>query len=417
MIALHAHQVRAIDQICDAWRTHRSALCVMPTGAGKTRVACELVRARVTQSRHALIVVHRQELVAQTIAALQASGVAESSATVASVQSLLARPEYEWPSADLLIIDEAHHYVSAEWCRIPRAYRCATLGLTATPERSDGRPLGDLFEVIVAPVSARELIEIGVLTPCVVYAPKSRKRALAARPHEALLERRGEWTRAIIFAANIEHAVEVTADCNASGLRASAIHHEMSALSRAQILKCLAAGELDVVVNVFALTEGFDLPSIDACVLARGCSHHGAYLQMIGRAIRAAPGKTRATIFDLVGAVHDHGLPDADRAYALEGEAISGAPKGSALRQCRACGAVFEPGPGACVRCGEPLPPPPKPKLSREQLSQVFQSHPNERRESAWHQLCAIARARGYKPGWARYQFKARYGHWPKFGG
>lgn len=414
---LRPHQVRAIEQIEGAWRAHRSVLCVMPTGAGKTRVACELVRARIGRGEHALIVVHRQELIAQTIIALSRLGIDVARVDVASVQSLLARAEYEWPSADLLIIDEAHHYVSPEWCKIPKSYRCQILGLTATPERSDGRPLGDLFGALVAPTSARELIDIGVLTPSIVIAPKSRKRALAARPYEALLERRSEWTRAVVFAANVIHAREIVDECNAHGLRADLIAYGMHAQTRSETLRRFERGEIDVVANVFVLTEGFDFPAIDACVLARGCSHHGTYLQMIGRAIRAAPGKSRALILDLVGAVHDHGLPDADRVYSLEGEAIQTAAKGASLRQCRACGAVFESGPSACVRCGEPLPPPPKPRVSREALTQIFQAHSSDRKESAWHQLCAIARARGYKAGWARYQYKARYGHWPRNGG
>ena len=429
---LRPHQLKAVFEAEKAWREGtRAVLVVMPTGAGKTRFACHIMRRHVEAGGRVLFVVHRAELVSQArdavvsygvdannvrvLAGAATAGDTDAAICVASVQTMLMRPESEWPKATLLVVDEAHHYASPEWCRIPRAYAVQTLGLTATPERGDGRAMGDLFERLVAPTSVRELTDRGVLVPCHVYAPASRKRSLAALPHEALAERRNEWSRAVVFAANVEHAHEVAKQCSDAGMRAEVVHGNLSAEDRASILTRFRAAEFVVLVNVFVLTEGFDDPAIDACVLARGCSHSGTYLQMVGRVIRAAEGKRRAIVLDLVGAVHEHGLPDAERVYSLEGEAIRTGESALALRQCRACGAVYEAGPFECERCGERLPPPPRPKLSRERMSEIMAAHPIERRERTWRELCAIAKARGYKPGWARYQFKARYGEWPRF--
>lgn len=433
MSALRPHQLRAVYQVETAWRDGvRRVLCVMPTGAGKTRTAAHIMRRHVDDGGRVLFVVHRQELVSQTRDALVMTGVdasqvrtlaggasdgaSDARVTVASVQTLLMRERYEWPSASLLVLDEAHHYASDEWCGVPREYVHAQhLGLTATPERGDGRAMGDLFERLVVPTSVKELTAHGVLVPCVVYGPSQRKRALAALPHEALLRHRKQWRRAVVFAANVEHALEVAQQCRDAGMRAAVITGNLDAETRARTLRDFREHAFDVLVNVFVLTEGFDDPAIDACVLARGCSHAGTFIQMVGRVIRSAPGKDRAIVLDLVGAVHDHGLPDAAREYSLEGTAIKQGGERLALRQCLACGAVYEVGPRQCERCGERLPPPPKPKLSREEMNAIMNTHTTDRRLQVWAQLKGVAKAKGYREGWARYQYRARYGEWPRW--
>lgn len=419
---LRPYQRDAIHGLREAYRSHRSVLLVLPTGAGKTRVASWIMRRHAAEGGRVLFLVHRTELVRQTVATLASDGcpsvrviaatedegAADAPIIVASVQTLLARDLR--PEATLVICDEAHHYVSAEWVAVVREYASARiLGLTATPERSDGRPLGDLFEHIVAPTSIAELTRLGHLVPSIVYAPAKRRTALAAHPHEALLERRLEWTRAVVFCANVDHAHEVAAKCSEAGLRAACIHGDSDADERASVLARFRAGELDVVTNVFVLTEGYDDGGIDCAVIARGCGSAGTYLQIVGRVIRTAPGKTHAIVLDLVGAVHEHGLPDAAREYALEGKAIRpGATV--AIRQCLACGAAYEVGPRVCPRCGAGVPPPPKPRMSREELARVMSSHTPDRRAQEWQRLQATARARGYSAGWAWHRYRVMYG-------
>ena len=213
---LWPHQTRAVAELRDALRAHRSVLLVLPTGAGKTRTAAHVIAqylaraplpagATYAHPRRVLFLVHRVELARQAAAQLPQpvrvvsgdldDGPEDAPVIVASVQTLLARSLR--PEATMVVVDEAHHYVSDEWCDVVRAYdRALIVGLTATPERSDGRPLGDLFGAIVAPTSIAELTRAGVLVPAVVYGPPTRQQGLAAQPHEALLERRAQWSRA-----------------------------------------------------------------------------------------------------------------------------------------------------------------------------------------------------------------------------
>jgi DNA repair protein RadD len=426
-MTLWPHQIRAVEQVRDAFGPHRSVLLVLPTGAGKTRTAAHVIERYLARPastpRRVLFLVHRIELARQASKQLPQpvrvvsgdldDGPPDAPVTVASVQTLLARDLR--PEATLVVVDEAHNYAAPEWIQVVQSYdRALVLGLTATPERGDGRPLGDLFGGIVAPTSIAELTRAGVLVPATVYGPPRRQRGLAAHPHEALLQRRSQWTRAVVFAANVAHAEEIAEQCRAAGLRAGIVTGEVGDRQRAETLETFRAGELDVLCNVFVLTEGWDDPGCDALVIARGCSHGGTYLQMVGRVIRSAPGKSRAIVIDLTGATHDHGLPDADRVYSLEGKAIKSAEV-PACRQCLACGAVYQPGPRECPACGAAVPPPPRPRMTAAELGQIMHAHPEARRRETWESLQRTAEQRGYKRGWAAYQFKVRYGAWPQF--
>ena len=96
-------------------------------------------------------------------------------------------------------------------------------------------------------------------------------------------------------------------------------------------------------VNVFV--EGFDVPALEAVILARAFTVCGAFLQSVGRGLRpsSSTGKTRCTVVDLKGAVHLHGLPDDERRWSLTGAAVRVAESLAALRRCATCLAIFRP--------------------------------------------------------------------------
>ena len=430
---LWPHQVDAVSRVLGAWAEgKRAPLLVMPTGTGKTRVLATVAASFAGRCLGVRILVHRAELVSQTKAAIAKEYVEGravmglGSIEVTTPDQLLASKAKVEP-VDLLIVDEAHHYVAREWRKILHAHPGQILGATATPERSDGRAMGDAFDVLIAPLSVREAIARGVLVSATVYAPecdddaKASRGGLAMHPDEALAQYRDQWKRAIAFCATVEHAEAVAARCNASGLRSDVVHGSLAEDARTRVLERFAAGEIDVVTNVFVLTEGYDDAAVDCVVLARGVTSPGAYLQMVGRALRRSPGKSRAIVVDLAGSVYDSriGLPDSDRSYSLEGVAIREEGERIRIKQCLVCGAVYEVGPSECVRCGAKHPPPPKPRISRARLAEVNSAaysaaHRPNPREAYYEELKKRAEANGYKPGWAKFQFKQRYGYWPK---
>lgn len=368
---LRPYQERAITELRAQYAAgKRSVVAVLPTGAGKTVIGSAVIRSAVARGKRVLFLVHRQELLSQSVAKLEASGVTDlriiqagsdlgnprAMVAVASIPTLTRWTERQ-PEAELLVVDEAHHVIAKTWRRLADHYATAMiLGLTATPERSDGRPLGDIFEALVVGATVRELTELGNLVPCRVYAPMDvlEQKHIALSPLDAY-QRYAPGTRAVIFCVTVEHARRIADEMNAGGVRTAVVHGEMTKDARRRALDDLDAGRIDAVSSIGVLTEGWDSPNVATCILARKPQHTGLFLQMVGRVLRPAPGKTHATLLDLCGSVHDHGPPDLEREYSLDGNGIS-KPDREAIRQCMSCGGVFKAGPSACPMCGAEMP-------------------------------------------------------------
>src|SRR5262249_4118518 len=117
-----------------------------------------------------------------------------------------------------------------------------------------------------------------------------------------------------------------------------------------------STGEVRILSNCGLVSEGFDVPAIEAVLLARPTQSLAMYLQMVGRALRLAPGKKEAIILDVAGNMFRHGLPDADRQWSLEDQPKQqkdgGEPK---PRTCKRCFTVNKPEVLSCIACGESL--------------------------------------------------------------
>lgn len=368
---LRPYQRRAIDELRASYAAgHRAPCLVLPTGAGKTVVASEAIRLTVERGGRVLFLVHRQELLHQSVNKLERAGVNDlriiqagsdlgsrsARVAVASIPTLTRWTDRQ-PDADLVVVDECHHVVAKTWKKLADHYSSARLlGLTATPQRADGKPIGDVFDAIVVGSTIAELTALGHLVPCRVFAPSDAltARTLARSPVEAY-QRLTPGERAVVFCVTVEHAAQVADDMNAAGVPTAVISGDMSKGERAKALAALESGELRAVSSIGVLTEGWDCPAVSVCILARKPQHTGLYLQMVGRVLRPHPGKSHATVIDLCGSVHDHGPPDMERDFTLDGEGISKVDR-DAIRQCVTCGAVFKAGPAECPACGEALP-------------------------------------------------------------
>lgn len=422
---LRDYQIRAIDLVRGEYRRGRRAvLLVLPTGAGKTATASQLIAWAVARGRRCLFLVHRREIVLDTHRRLVAAGVAcgvvmsgeasvDAPVQVCSVQTLVAREQH--PPADLLVWDEAHHCAADTYREIRAQYPSAWhLGLTATPERSDGAPLGDAFEALVAPISVTELVEAGHLAPIDVIAPPTRlQSAIGATPADAWREH-GGGRPAVIFTGTIAESRECVA---AIGERAAHIDGSTPRRERDEILRRFERGALDVVSNCSVLTEGWDSARAEVCVLARGCGSLPVYLQTIGRVRRTGSNASkRCLLLDLAGAAHEHGMPDEDREWSLdEGQAKRRSDR-EALSTCLHCGAVVRyasRGP-RCRKCGQSWPEAERVEVRRQQLAAVVVSSTRREREAELERLRQIARQRAYKPAWIGVKFKEKFGYWPR---
>ena len=196
---IRAYQARAVEEIAQAMREGcRSLVYSLSTGGGKTVIASELIRRAYGKTRRQLFVVHRRELVRQAFDALtDILGAGEvgviaagwppcpwAMTQVSSIQTLIRRLHL-MPEFDVIYFDEVHHARASTWQKvIERWPRCYKVGLTATPERLDGKGLGLNFEQLIQGPDDPTLTAGGWLAPIDtvrVSAPTELRRGRARK--------------------------------------------------------------------------------------------------------------------------------------------------------------------------------------------------------------------------------------------
>jgi DNA repair protein RadD len=472
---LRDYQDRCLALVRERWDAGVRRVCVVaPTGAGKTRIGVAL--PGLATAEHTLWIAHRIELLGQAAARLREVGLDVgiispqhqpdpwARVQVASVDTLIARGSR--PRADLVIWDEAHHAAAETYRTVLASYPGALhAGLTATPQRRDGKPLTEHYDALVVAAQYSELLAAGHLVSCRVFRPSELLSGgdLAREPLDAW-QRHADGQPTFAFASTVALARKYAEQFADAGIRTAVIDGQMADRERAEILAQFRARELDVLWNVYVLTEGIDVPHASVCLLARGVSHAGPYLQIVGRVLRPAPGKDGARLIDLSGCSHVHGLPTADREYALDGRAI--AVTGEALKNCPQCGACVPAAAATCNDCGYAWPREARrrPRIWDLELAEAIEAAGGDPAavgdEHRWREcqrlvrLCAdrgfglyfarkefeklfgaappadwirrastpmqrvrerarleqVARERGYKSGWVRYRYAAIFG-------
>lgn len=391
-LILRPYQEAVIDDTRQALRNHHSVLMQGPTGMGKTAITVFMMGRAAAQGKRAYFLVHQNELLSQTSRALWkqqlehgmiASGKARSTlpAQVASVQTLVRRME-QYKEPDLLIIDEAHRAAAKTYQTIIEYWPNAlVIGLTATPQRTDGKPLDAMFETLVMGPSIRDLMDGGYLCDYEIYAPpigidvSTVKRKMGdydTKELENVVDKKSitgdsvahykthaMGKRCVVMCVSIKHAEHVAEQYLAAGVSAGVIEGTMTGVQRDKMLADFAAGSLMVICNVQLLVEGVDIPMIEVVQWLRPTQSLVVWMQGNGRGLRPSEGKDGLIIFDHVGNCLRHGLPDDDREWSLEGKE-KGKRKAAAedevnIKQCTSCYAVFRPGPQTCPSCGAPV--------------------------------------------------------------
>jgi DNA repair protein RadD len=417
-ITPRADQFQFIGDIYQAWNQGaQNVVGVAPTGFGKTVCLSQIVEGHPGAS---CLIAHRQELVGQislmlgrygvrhnliaadpTRRAIAANHVAEfgqcfytpsARCAVASIDTLVRAEGLEsWANqVTLWITDEGHHLVrDNKWSKGVGLFTnpaCKGLMPTATPERADGKGLGrhadGVADAMVHGPPMRWLIEQGFLTDyriiCVEsdlqlleqdisasgdWSPKVLKEA-SERSHIVgdVVATYLRWARGklgITFATDVETAAAMTAAYRSNGVRAECLTGKTNDAIRRQMLKRFAARELDQIVAVDIVSEGFDLPAIEAVSFARPTNSLGLYMQQFGRALRPLPGKSEALILDHVGNVLRHLPPDRPRAWSLNrrDKRAKSAADGIPMRVCVQCFQPFESIHRTCPFCGHYEPP------------------------------------------------------------
>lgn len=351
---LREYQKNLVGDVYTAWRAGFRRVCMqLATGGGKTVVFAAICADAVASGRRVLILVHREEIQQQVVATLTKFGLQPHSLyaggdvyeaaqiVVAMVQTAVRR---HYIHADVVIVDEAHHAVSKSYEEYLNKYTDAlALGVTATPERLDGKGLDNQFDELVCGPQAKELIRLGYLVDADIYAVplptdalKNAKISMGdfrKSDVEKIMKNNivygdvvntyldcADGAQGIVFASSIDLATSYAAEYAEAGIPSKLIHSKIPPAERKSNVNLFRKGKIKILINVAIATEGFDVPQCDCVQMLRPTASLTLYLQMVGRSLRPANGKQSAIILDHVDNVRRHGVPTADRRWSLRGK-------------------------------------------------------------------------------------------------
>lgn len=414
MMQLRPYQVHLEDGARDLFLLgHRAVLLVAPTGGGKTVVFSHMGAAAAKRNRRVLVLVHRIELVRQTLRKVAWTGVncgviqrkfkADLSAhlQIASVQTIAKRLDKIPYQFDLIIVDEAHHAPAGTWSKIIAHYpQARILGVTATPIRTDGAGLDGIFDAIHVGPQYEELINDGYLVRPLVLAPKNKidltdiKMRMGDYDTKQLEKEFDKpnitgdavahYTKvcagkpAVVFCISVDHAEHVAQLFRDAGYRAVAVDGNIDDETREKILGDsgqLATGEIQVVTSCSLISEGTDIPNVYATIHLRPTQSLSLWLQQTGRGSRpvyapgfdldtregrlaaiAASDKPKSIVLDHAGNCFIHGMPDEPREWSLVGFKEAKQKRGDRVKvekvkQCNKCYGIHKPA-DTCPHCG-----------------------------------------------------------------
>lgn len=427
---------------------NRRIVLQMPTGAGKTRTAAEIVLGALGKGNRVTLTVPAISLVDQTVEAFAAEGIDEVGVIqashamthygmpvqIASVQSLARRG---CPQTEVVVVDECHlrFDVIRDWQR--REPNKVFIGLSATPW---ARGMADDWQDLIVPVRMQDLIDAEFLSPFRVFAPShpdmSGVKTVAGDYHEGqsaevmgglvadvveTWKARGEWRPTLVFAVNRAHAAQLQQQFAGAGVAMGYCDAHVDLIERKVLFDRLKRGELAGIVNVGTLTTGVDA-DIRCIVLARPTKSEMLFVQMIGRGLRTAPGKADCVILDhadnharlgfVTGIHHERLLSGKDK------KAETAKERGEAMpRECKSCGTLKPPKAQECPSCGF------KPERQSEveveegeliEFKPKPPKHSRDEKQKFWSMANYVDRERGKAGRLAKALYKGKFGVWPQ---
>lgn len=282
----------------------------------------------------------------------------------------------------------------------------------------------------------------------------------------ATWKRHAPGRKTVAFAVDIAHSQSIVAAFREAGVAAE--HLDGEAQDRDEILARLKTGQTTIISNCMVLTEGWDLPALECAIIARPTASLGLHLQMIGRVMRACHGKEGAIVLDHAGNHYVHGLVTNEIEYSLNTTAAAGPTEPLNLRRCNVCYALFSSELENCPECGAETGAAPKKVVTRPgelvEIAEQFEAHKTlwislesqriaknykqgwsihrfhevtgaypvlaeidgkteiinpasatgREKRGVYARLLAVAKARGYNPGWASHEYRRAFGAWPR---
>lgn len=450
---LRGYQHDILDRAREKMRQGaRSILITSPTGSGKTVLSAHMLNTSAQKNKRSMFLMHRRELIKQSTNTFSDVGVRHGVIAAKfprdpdpmvqlSAIGTLANRIHKINRPDLIIWDECHHIAAGSWSKIYYAYpKAFHIGLTATPERLDGKGLGEFFQTIVPGPEVSWLIENNYLCKYKIFAPDTvnteglkksgydfNKAAVSALMDKPSITgdivktylKHAMLKSAIVFAPSVEMSEHLVALANANGIPAMHVDGETESDVRDRAIEDFKSGRLRWLSNVDLFGEGFDVPGIEVVIDAAPTMSLGRYLQRFGRLLRTKVGKLEGIYLDHAGNVNRHGLPDDFREWTLDGRTSrkKESDNGPKIRTCNVCLAALRIHLRECNFCGFSFPIDSRvieqvdgelkeidPALMRRQRAAEQGS------AQTVEQLIAVGVSRGMKKPemWAKHVFNAR---------
>lgn len=442
---LRDYQVDAIDRARQSYANgHTRPLLMAPTGAGKTKIAVQIIKNAVSRGNRVLFTVDRVQLIDQTAEVFFKEGLdfgviqadhpltrGRAPVQLASVQTLTKRllP----PRFDLVINDEAH-VVYSKMVALMELWQSPCLGLSATPFT---KGLGKIYDDLIVVSTTQELIDQGYLSNFVAYgsmgidlkgvktqAGDYNQKQLGERVNQTQIVgdvvstwlRRGENRQTLCFAVNVAHSKSIVDEFRANGVTAEHMDAYTDDDERKAILDRYESGATKVLSNCGITTKGFDSPNTDCLIMARPTKSLSLYIQMVGRVLRVGDKKSTAIILDHGGNIERLGFPTDELPQFLcngnksESKAREQEKKERLPTACEACHFLHTQ--YVCPSCGHIPEKRPNVVSTSDTLKKIEKVDRSEKNE--WYaMLLGHARANGYQDGWASHKYKEKFGVWP----
>ncbi|WP_162238976.1 DEAD/DEAH box helicase [Methylobacterium sp. Leaf85] len=472
MRQLYPDQIDALSALYSALRSGKGRpMLMLPTGAGKTVIASEIVKRALAKEKRVTFVVPAIALCGQAVESFEAHGVdpeligirqgdhprwhPERPVQVGTAQTIL---KGAISPADVVLVDEAHQVFAKmkPWMEAPDWKGVPFVGLSATPFTAG---LGKLYDTLIQTTSTSKLISAGRLSPFRVFAPGERPdltgvRTTAGEYNQADLTKavnkpklvadivttwleRAEMRPTFCFGVDRAHAKSIQAAFQKAGVPCGYIDGFAEREERKELFRAFKAGEIRVVSSVGCLTTGVDA-DVRCLILARPTKSAMLHVQIVGRGLRTAPAdspfgpKADCIILDhtdnhaRLGFVTDIGLDRLDDGKPNKAGKHQIQAKEEALpKVCPSpsCSFLKPPNVHVCPSCGfEPAKPT---TIVCEEGSLIEVTRADAARAKAQAkadlaeqrsilgQLQSCAALRGHSRGWVAHKYKSWFGEWP----
>ena len=437
----------------------RRLVCQAPTGSGKTLVAATIVQGALRKSNRLAFVVSSLSLIDQAVEMFWAEGIKDvgviqqehqltdwsKPVQVCSIDTIRSRKAY--PQAQVLVFDECHRLTKAHirWMQDPDWQNVPIIGLSATPWT---KGLGKYFESLLIMSTTTELIELGFLSKFRVMAADhpdlTGVKTVRGDYHEGQLAEvmnqakltanivetwRTQWNqdKTLLFGVDCAHAQQLQARFNEAGISCGYQDAYTTDKERREIKRKFHNGEYRIVANIATLTTGVDW-DVRCLVLARPTKSEMLFVQIVGRALRTAPGKDYALILDHTDTTLRLGFVTDIHHDTLDDGKIdeSAKPLPPLPKPCPKCAYLIPPRVMVCPYCGFDkkvesklferegelieIDPNGRPKHKRDARAYPY-SYAEKRMFYA--QLKTYGLTREFKPGWAKANYREKFHEWP----